>query len=158
MAEPIEFLIVQDLQAALRQISPAAGYHYDVASMAVKLDPNHKIEDFIDPNGPRPFLILEVGKERREYAPASEVRVVLPLTVHWVGESSPAEDENRMQMFYRACADIERAVAKDPSRGGRAVDTRITGRTFDTAVDGAQVWALVDLQVSLWRTYGEPDA
>ena len=158
MLEPIEFLIVQDLQSALRQIATSRGYHYDVASMAVKLDPNHNVEQLIAPDGPRPYVILEVGREAWQYHPAMELRLTLPMTVHWVSDSTPTDYDSRMQTFFRGCADVERAITQDLSRGGRATDTRIVGRTFDTAVEGAQVWAMVDLSISLLRTYGQPDA
>jgi hypothetical protein len=86
------------------------------------------------------------------------VRLVLPWTVHWVHESTPTSDDSRVQTYLRGCADIERAIAIDPGRGGRAIDTRIVKREFEAEVDGSQVWAMVDLAIALRRTYGQPDA
>jgi len=156
-SDPIEFRIVQNLQTALLAIAVASGYHYDVAAATVKLDPNQGVEALVAPDGPRPFLVIEVQPETWAYYPAGDVKLRMPLTVHWVSESTPTDDTSRMQTFFRGCADVEQAVAVDIGRGGLATDTRVVRRTFDTAVDGAQVWALVELEVLVHRTFGQPN-
>lgn len=157
MAEPLELQIVQSVQAALQAISVAGGYYYDVVASAVKLDPNQAVEDLIAPAGPRPFVIVEVKPDGEwVYEPSNRLRLVQKLTLHWVSASTPTDDTSRLQTFYRGCADVERSIAADHSRGGLAVDTRITGRTLDLAVDGAQVWASIDVDVLSRRTYGAP--
>lgn len=156
--EPIEFQIVQNLQAALQAIAVAGGYHYDVAGAAVKLDPNQDIESLIAPGGARPFIVIEVTPETWQYQPASQVLMTIPVTVYWVTDSDPTSDPSKMQTFFRGCADVERAIAADVTRGGLAVDTRITKRELSKEIDGAQVWAVIDTEISLYRTYGAPDA
>lgn len=161
MPEPIELLILQNLQAALGAIDAYAGtgYHYTVAGTAVKLDPNHEVDELIAPEGPRPFVVLEAKPEIWQMVEAPlGLRLVLPVTIHWVHESDPVKDADRMTVYYRGCADIERAIAVDLSRGGRAVDTRIVRRTFEAEPDSAQVWAMVDVEIPVYRTYGQPDA
>lgn len=159
MPEPIAYQIVLTLQQALQAIAVASGYHFDVAATAVKLDPNQDIESLIAPDGPRPFILLELPPQPPpEYHPAGQIRQVLPVTVHWVSDAIPTDDTSRMLTFFRGLADVERAVAVDPTRGGLAVDTRIGQQSFDTAVDGAQVWAQIEIEISLHRTYGAPDA
>lgn len=156
MPEPIEYLIVRNLQTALLAIAVASGYHFTVAALAVKLDPNQDVESIIAPDGPRPFVIIEVNPETREYAPASQTTLRIPIRIHWIHDSDPTVDESFLQTFYRGCADIERAVAVDTGRGGRATDTRLVACAYDTL--GAQVWAKVDLLIKVDRTYGAPDA
>jgi hypothetical protein len=158
VGEPIDYLIVRHLQTALGAMSVAAGYHYTVAGSAVKLDPNHNVDAFIAPDGPRPFVILELKPEEREYQPARQVRIVMPITIHWVGECLPHIDESRLQTFLRGCADVERAIGADPTRGGLAVDTRILTRTADDSTEGAQVWAVIETEIRWYRTDGQPDA
>src|SRR4026209_1229238 len=136
--EPIEFQIIANLQAALQGMSVAAGYHYTVAASAVKLDPNHEVEELIAPEGPRPFVLIEMLPESWRFEPASQLYLVMPLTVHWVSDSTPTIDKSRLETYYRGCADVETAIATDVGRGGLATDTRITNRTFNTAVDGSQ--------------------
>lgn len=155
--EPREYRIVRNLQAALAAMTVVGGYFYDVAATAVKLDPDHDAQALVSPDGPRPFLILDVGSEKWRYDQANELKLVLPVTVHWIGESDPTVDEDRVRMFYRASADIETAAALDISRGGLAIDTRIVGRQLIETVEGPQVWAQIRLEIQLIRQYGQPN-
>jgi hypothetical protein len=157
-AEPIEYQIVRNLQSALQLITVVGGYHFTVAATAVKLDPNQGIEALIAPTGPRPFIVIEVKPETRRYSPAKRTRLVLPVTIHWVSESTPTIDESRLQTYFRGCADVERAIAIDIGRGGLATDTQIVDCVYDTAIDGAQVWAQINIEISINRIYGQPDA
>jgi hypothetical protein len=162
MSEPIEYMVLRDLQAALMAITIAAGYHYEVAGTAVKLDPNHEVDELVAPGGPRPFIVLEPKSEAAEswavVEKPSGVRLVMPITIHWVNDSDPEVDESCRQVYYRGCADIERAIAVDTSRGGLAVDTRIVRRAPEVGQDGAQVWAVIDVEIVIYRTYGQPNA
>lgn len=159
MAEPIEWLIVQDLQAALRAISLAGGYHFDVAPEAVKLNPDASAETLIAPvGGPRPFLFVEWKDDAWEYVERPNgILLVLPITVWWVQDFDPTDDASLMRTFLRGCADVEKAVAVDITRGGHAYETRIVRRT--PQVEGAsELWAIVDLEILVRRTYGQPNA
>lgn len=158
-ADPREYLILRNLQQALLAITVVSGYHYDVRALAVKLDANHDVEALIAPDGPRPFVILEVRSERWQYWPSHMMNLVLPWTIHWVSESDPTIDEDRARLFYRGCADVEQAIALDTGRGGLAIDTRIVNRELqkNAAEDGAQVWAAIDIEIKLERTYGQPN-
>src|SRR6266542_3463204 len=125
--EPIEYQIVLDVQAALKNIAVANGYYFDVAALEVKLDPNHDVESLIKPDGPRPFLIVEVRPDEQwEYTSKPNIATFpLPLTIHWVSDTVPTVDESRLQTYFRGCADVEKAIAQDVTRGGRARDTLI---------------------------------
>ena len=159
MAEPIDYLIAQHLQTALRGMAVASGYHYTVTSVAVKLDPDQNVNELIKSNnGPRPIVILQVKPEAWDYQKSSRVRLIWPIAIHWVGESDPTDDNSRMRTYLRGCADVERAITIDISRGGRAVDTRIVTRTMDGSIGGAAVWAIIDVEIHLYRTFGAPDA
>lgn len=156
--EPIELQVIQHLQAALQAITIAGGYHYDVAAAAVKLDPNQDVEALLAPGGARPFIVIDVAPETWQYEPASQVLLALPLTIHWVQDSDPTVDLSRLQTYLRGCADVERAIAVDVTRGGLAADTRIVKRVQNTEADGALVWAALDVEITVHRTYGAPDA
>lgn len=158
MPQPNELQIVTNLQQALQGMAIASGYHFDVQAAAVKLDPNCDVESLIAPEGPRPFLVLEVKPDAWEYFPAKRVKVTLPVTIHWVSDSIPTDDASRLTTFMCGLADVERAIAADVGRGGFAVDTKITKRSYSTALDGAQVWAIVDVEITTHRVYGQPDA
>lgn len=156
MAEPIEYRILRHLQATLAAITVAGGYHYDLMDVAVKLDPNTDVDSLIAPDGPRPFAVISVKPEEWAYEPAFQLRLGMPLNIFWIGVADQTRDEARMELFFRGCADVEQAIAVDPSRGGYAADTRIVSR--ECGGDGAEVWAKVGVVIPLRRTYGQPNA
>lgn len=158
MLKPIEFRIVRNLQAALQAIAIVGGYHYDVVDAAVKLDPNAGAEAIVAPNGPRPFICIEPRPATWEYEPANVLRLGMALTVHWVKEADQTIDHDLLETYCNGCADIERAIAIDISRGGLAIDTRIVQCEMDLTADGARVWARVDLRIIVRRLYGQPDS
>ena len=156
--EPIEYRAIRALQAQLGAMSVAEGYHYDLAVSEVRLDPNVDVESLIAPGGPRPFAAIEVRPDVRDYFPADQVTIVLPVTIHWVNTAVPADDESRLQVLLRGVADIERAICVDQSLGGLVMDTRMVNRAFDAQDGGALVWLSVDLELRIYRTYGQPDS
>lgn len=159
MAEPNEWLIVEHLQAALQAIAQATGYHYDVAPEAVKLNPDQGAETLIAPaGGPRPFLFLEWKDDAWEYRERPNgIVLVLPITVWWIHDFDSTDDAALLRTFLRGCADVEQAIAVDVTRGGHAYETRIVRRT--PQVQGAsELWAIVDLEILVRRTYGQPNA
>lgn len=147
---------MQNMQAALKGISKASGYHHDVAGFAVKLDPNHEVEEFIGENPSLPFFVLEPQPDSYQYFPASQVRILLPFIVHAVHESDTTEDDSLQQTYFRLCSDVERALVVDVRRGGNASLTSILQREIET-ISGKQVWAMLSGEVAVHRTYGEPD-
>ena len=158
MLEPTEYRILANLQAALQQITVGGGYHYDVHGTAVKLDPNQDVEALIEPGAPRPFIVIEVLAEDWDYFDKPDgLLLSLPMTIHWVHDTSPDQDVSRMQTYFRGCADVEKAITVDRGRGGLATETLIRKRAFEAAVDGSQVWAMVDITIKLYRTYGQPN-
>ena len=154
--EPIEYRIVQNLQAALLAITVAGGYHYDVAALAVKMDANHAVTDLIGDSALRPFYILEVAPDALVYQPSNRVRVEMPVQIHAIHDSDVTVDEDWVKVYYRLCADIEKAIAVDITRGALATDTRVQTREFQT-FNGAQVWATVKAEIRVPRLYGAPN-
>lgn len=163
MPEPIEFRIVQSLQAALKGIRIASGYHHDVAGLAVKLDPDHKAEELIpgaDPpfGPPRPFLVLVLGPDEFIHEPASQIRLRMPFVVLAAHDSDVEDDDSKLGTYHRLCADIEKAVATDITRGGLACDTRLLNRVMrERESGGREVWAQVTGEVRVYRSYGAPN-
>lgn len=155
--EPIEYQVIKNLQTALLAIAVASGYHFTMAGGSVKLDPNVDVESLLAPDGSRPWSVIEVLPEEWQYFPAMQLRLVLPVTIHWIGHCDQTDDNSRQLTYLRGCADVERAIAVDISRAGLAVDTRIQKRTLDFRPDGSEIWALIDTQIILHRTFGQPD-
>ncbi len=156
MNEPLEFRIVQDLQAALKSISVANGYHHDVENLAVKLDANHDVESLIGDLPLRPYLILELLPDKHEYFPAEQVRLLMPFIIHFVNDTDPTDDDSMLKTYHRLCADVEKAIAADTTRNALATDTRILEREMHE-LEGQKVWALVKGEIREHRTYGDPN-
>lgn len=166
MPEPIDFLIIQDMQSALRAISTTADppFHHTVESLSVKLDPDHNVEDIIssmvsaDPQSPlRPFIILELPPDGPwEYQPADQILTELPFSIHFVNDTDVTQDDALLQEYLRAAADIEQAIAADHTRGALATDTRILSREMHE-LSGQMVWTTVSGVVRIYREYGRPN-
>ena len=157
MPEPIEYRIVQSLQTALRGISVAGGYHYDIATLAVKLDPDVDVETLIGDTPLRPFVVLEVPPDQHaiKFAP-NGVQITMPFLVHAVRATDPTDDNSLAQTAYRLYADVEQAVLQDMRRGGLALDTVVTTRQV-TKREGVLLWVTVTAQVRVVRTWGKPN-
>ena len=166
MPEPIDFLIIQNLQSALRNISTTAdpAFHHTVESLSVKLDPDHKVEELIssmtsaDPQSPRrPFIILEIPPDGPwDYQTSAQILTELPWSIHFVNDTDVTQDNALLQEYLRAAADIEQAIAADHTRGALAVDTRILSREMHE-LSGQMVWTMVSGVVRLYREYGKPN-
>ncbi len=153
---PIEFAVILNLQAALQDIDRVNGYYRTVAATSVKLDPNDAVEQMRASSGQRPYVLIEFAEDALDYAERpSGLQLVLPLTVHWIAESDATDDASLLRTFFEGCADVEKAITADLSRGGRASDTRMTVRRL--TFEGSEVWAEIGVVVRLRRTYGEPN-
>lgn len=174
MTEPLEYQIMQALQARFQQIRVSDGYFYGVDDAAVLLDPDAAVDALMqgDDEGRkvRPFIILEpLDGEQWEYQPANQLKLVVPLAVHWVhtavpldalvnGVPRPPTDFERLRTFWRGCADIEKALnrSNDPGLGGLATDVRIVDRKWNSdAAVGQDVWAQLTLHVHARREFGK---
>lgn len=153
MSEPSELLVVRDLQRALQAVSIGDGYYYDVRGTAVQLNADYDVEPLVAENAPRPWVALQLTPEAWTYMPSMRVKLEMPVRVLWFNEADDLREDVLLTMAYRAYSDIERAITRDITRGGRASDTRIAGRTAE--IQGGAVWVAVELVVTLIRTFGE---
>src|SRR4051812_41873842 len=105
MRDPNEFTALVGLRDALRAMSVSGGYYHDVNALAVKLDPNQDIEQLVAVDGPRPFVILEVNPDTYAFGSARSgvVELSMPITVHWLSESVPTDDESLMRTYFQGC-------------------------------------------------------
>jgi len=157
VAEPTELQILLNLQAALQAIAVASGYFHDVTPSAVKLDPDFNVEAFTNANGIRPLVYLQPQPEEWRYVGMPSVlELRWPLKVHWIQSTAADTDQARAEAFYRGCADVERALTQDCTRGGLAIEHRILTRNFNLANDGSTVWAEIETLVVVRRKYGQP--
>jgi hypothetical protein len=153
---PAEYQVLTNLRDAIAGIRVGDGYYYDVRGTGVKLDPNQDVEALVEAGGPRPFVLIELNADSWQHMPAARARIDLAVTLHWVTDSDPTRDADRIQTYLQGCSDIEKLLIVDLQRGGLVIDTRIVRRTFDTQVDGSLVWASIEIVMPMIRTYGEP--
>ena len=155
---PIAYAIAKNVQSALRAMSTGAGYFYGVGSDAVKLDPDVNVEDMTAPNGPRPCVLVETGAMDHDFqrSRSGEVEATLPLTIHWFHDADRTSDDALLETFFRGCADVERALTQDITRGGRATDTRVTSCDLVPIGNSGICWAAIKVEIKSWRTYGAP--
>ena len=158
MPEPIEYDVLLDLQTALRAISIAGGYHHDVESAAVSVDPHDEIEILTGQLAHNPYFTISVSPGRTlQYQPAMQVLEVIPVDITAAADATALVATSRLQTFQRLCADVEQALAVDITRGARAVDTRVLEKSMGMMVGGTRVIAAIQAEVRLYRTYGEPN-
>jgi len=153
---PSEYAVLTNLRDALGGIRVGDGFYYDVLGSAVKLDPNHDVDVLWAVGAPRPFVLVELVSDSWQYMPSMRARVDLRATIHWIHESDPTRDADKLQTYLQGCADVETVIVADLQRGGLVTDTRILSRAFDTAVDGALVWASIEIVMPMIRTFGQP--
>lgn len=158
MPEPIELQAVQSLQTSLRGIAIADGYHHDVTSLAVKLDPDVDVKSLVEPGGARPFVIIEVAPDVWQYSASGQATIVAPIGIYWVNDIDQTNDAARLTEFYRACADVEQAIAANHNLGGFVTDTRVLSRNArGDASNSSRIWVAIELQIRLTRSYGAPN-
>lgn len=156
MAESIEYQILLNMQTALSGITVANGFKHTIVSLAVKLDADAKVEEIIGGAGARPFIILDPQAKQRTYPEKPNgMRVIWPITVHFVNDSDPKTDPAMLLTYSRMVEDAEKALAADSERGGLATDT-LLGSDEKREYEGALVWALIPFQIIFRRTYGSP--
>lgn len=155
IAAPIEYQIVRNLQTALMAMTASDGYNYSIAESAVKLDPSYDIESFVGTRPLRPYVVLHVLPEVRSYeSSAKRIKLMTPVDIYWVNDAPSVTDDAQMEMYFRGCADVERAITRDLSLGGLASNITIINRER-TGPDGAEVRALIHTQILSHRIYGE---
>lgn len=155
---PREYLILTNLRDALAAIRVGDGFYYDVRGTGVKLDPNQDVESLVAAGGPRPFALIELTDDAWSYVEKpARARIDVRAVIHWVHDSDPTRDADRIQTYLQGCADVERAIVADLSRGALAIDTRIVGRSMQQLTDGAEVWASIEIVMPTIRTFGDPD-
>lgn len=155
----MDLRIFAAIKTVLQAISIAGGYFYDVDDAAVMLDPDQSTEAIIKPNGPRPLIVIRAGSSSDAwgFTPSDQVKVILPVSIVWENRATAGVDASRVEMFAKGSADIERALTRDRSLGIDGVcDVLIQNRTLLVADSGLDLRIEMQVNVELYRTYGEP--
>jgi hypothetical protein len=120
--DPIRLSVLKSMQTALQGISTAAGYYFDVRAEAVTLDRRNLATATLLPA----FVINSGAGGTRTYFPSMRMREIFPVVIYGRADAMGIRDMSRRQtIFERLVADLERALTRDITRGGLAVDTRL---------------------------------
>lgn len=151
MADPIIELIVQDMVGAVNAVTLAAGYNQDLTAVRPKR------QDLTDegPAGDGTVVITHADPEPDlEHSNAGfPERQAWRLNVTLVAYVIPSDDSTAAldTLINRVRADLERALLRDPTRGGLAVWTRPAGSQKFIAEGGSATGVAVFADV-LYRT------
>ncbi len=134
--------IMQNIAVVLEQISTANGYNNTLQGV-------YRFEQKGNSTVKEPFLeILPVSEDIQ---PAPEPYVTCTLTLNldvWVRHSKSEFDGSTDAYLITFLQDITRAIMSDTSRGGLAIDTKITGNYPFVTVEG-QPYAGVTVTVEI---------
>lgn len=164
---PLDYRIFVRMAENLRAIDPARGFFGHVDDAAVRLDGDSQASQASTAS---PLIVVEPsGSERWEYEPGQQALSWIGARISWLEDVAPEEpiaggapvatdDDERLLRFWKACADIARAlVADDPTLGGLVTDIRITDRRWSRqAYEGQTVVAEVDVLIQVRRDFTTP--
>lgn len=152
MSAPILETVWNNLATAIRAISVAGGYHYDVDDEAVFTDAVNLMNI---PQSPAVMLGPSEGSGR-SFLASMRVRDRVVFSVEAKVDADGLSTTRKLEAFSRFAADIERAVTRDITRGGYAVRTLVRPPIGPFMGFGAQqqVFFSVDIEIDLIRAYG----
>ncbi|HXV60649.1 MAG TPA: hypothetical protein VEK15_08145 [Vicinamibacteria bacterium] len=161
--EPIEYGIVKNMQAALQGIKQTAGYHHTVEALAIKLDPNHKVEDLKPEDGRRPFVLADWSSPDALDSFEKPDRMLRnwPVTVHAIGDVDVESDDARALKHFQLCADVETAVIaawKAGTLGSTVQNVLLASRELRlNEPEGREVWSIIGWVIQHRRELGVPN-
>jgi hypothetical protein len=153
--DPRELQLLQSLQSALRAMTVAGGYRFDVKTTSVVLDADNI---FDVPDTALPFFIVEPTDDGdRQFEPAMQLEDEFIATVTCRHDAKGLDPDRRNTLGLQLAGDLEKAFTVDVERGGLATDTRLRKPQIFTSVSGDQpVIVVVRVAMKLFRTYGDP--
>lgn len=146
--EPIRERILQHCEASLALIDGAGAYHHALADV-------QRGQAVPDDLTVLPAAFLQEGDEDEpEQDTNLLLRWTLPITVEgWLRSA----EGNLPTLANRLLADMERALTADPTRGGLATKTVVTGRgTTTDAAPGTMASARLQAVITYHTRRGDP--
>ena len=156
LTDSIRGKVLDNLCVALRAMTVAAGYHWDVAATSVQTDPVNVLGV---PASRRPFFLVEPSPDsRRVYEPANQLEETFHVLITAVVDAEEDGGPDRKVAAGEALAmDLEKALTVDIERGGFCHDTRLDAPRIIAGLgtDGT-VAVEQPLRCPLHRDYGSP--
>ncbi len=139
--------IMEHCKTSVLGINGAGAYHLAMATVR---------RGELTPDDPLPATGLSEGEETVTEGPSGLLTRILPVAVEARAQSVDVELPT---LANRLLADVERSMLSDPTRGGLAVDTRMTENTalIDEA-PGVLASVRVSFEVHYRTRRGDPSA
>lgn len=155
LTNPRELLLLLDVATALRAMSIATGYGWDVKANSVVLDADN-IFDKADTR--LPFFIVEPSDDgNRTFEPAMQLDDDFVAVITARVDAKGDDPNRRNTIGLQLAADIEKALTVDIERNGLATDTRLRKPQIFTSMSGEQAVIVVQrISMKINRTYGVP--
>jgi len=152
MANSVRELIMQNVKATLSAIRVSDGYNFNMSTDTVQrwsMFGNRAID--------YPYYVIDMAQETEEPVPNPKVSLRLSITVsaYYVQDESDTNDTGLY--INRMLADIKKALLVDVTRGGNAIDTKITESTkFSTEEGQESTGIIVGIDVLYQHVLGDP--
>lgn len=145
MADPLLTQIMDNMVAAIGQISPTNGYERTVRTTSrMSLMPAQPQYDAV--------FMAAVSEEKTDLAVQVKES---KATISVLGIASDADDT--VDAVHKLAADITKALHVDPTRGGLALDTRVVGIVYDISEEVAPLGACnLEVEVIYRHRLGDP--
>lgn len=155
MMEPLRLRLLHSLATALRGIRQADGYYYTVKPESVMLDPVNILT--VAATALPVFLVEPSTEGVRTYQPANRLEYAFFASITARVEADSLGASRKTEAWERLLADIERALTRDITREGLAIDTRLGEPTpLSTIGPDSMVLVLQPVELRHVRVYGEP--
>lgn len=158
---PIRLQVVAKMLTALRAISVAGGYHYDVEDTAVSADPSVSLL-LAGAIGQKPIYTVspELGGGRRYY-PADQVKDTFLCAIAGRYDVDDLDPQAKITAWECMAADIEKCLAPRADgtvwHEGLLIDARVGEPQPFVAIGSPVVLVVVPVTMTLWRGYGQPN-
>ncbi len=145
--EPIRERILQDCEQSLWQIDGSGDYHHALVDVRRGKPVPEDLAEL-------PVAFFDEGDETVAKDTGLLLTRTLPLTVEARLRSA---DGDLPTQTNRMLADVERALTTDPTRGGLALLTNMTGNSVvKDEAPGVLASVRVDFEIQYWTRWGDP--
>lgn len=156
MSQPLQLALVASLRDALLGMTRAAGYSWDVSSDRVVLDYINLVTA-VGHCQAAPFFFLEPTREGdRQFLPGRRVREDIVTTITARIDATGAQPGRQFTLGLQLAAELERALTRDLTRGGLAIDTRLRKPALfpEPGATSQLVLVVQDVVMPVVRPYG----
>lgn len=140
--------ILVHIETTLRSVTTAAGYEVTFVNVErARLSP-------VNEEATPPWVWIFEGEENKTSSPLGYETADLSISI----EAWTSKWQNPSTSVNAILASIQKAIAVDPTRGGKAIDTLETGNSFLYGDVGMEEIAgcMVNVTIKYRHKYGDP--